>query len=104
VWFHGDLHSGNLLSHRGQLTAVIDFGGCGIGDPAIDAIAAWWLFSDGSRGVFRQASQFDDDTWARGRGWALSVALIALPYYVDTNPIFADMSRRAIREVLGDRA
>ena len=100
AWFHGDLHSGNLLSHRGRLTAVIDFGVCGVGDPAVDAMAGWWLFSDESREVFRRAGQFDDDTWQRGRGWALSIALIALPYYVETNPRFADMSRRAIREVL----
>jgi aminoglycoside phosphotransferase (APT) family kinase protein len=103
VWFHGDLHSGNLLSHHGQLTAVIDFGGLGTGDPAIDTIAAWWLFSGESRAAFRRAAELDEDLWERGRGWALSVALIALPYYVHSNPRFAEMCRGTIGEVLRDR-
>jgi len=36
VWFHGDLLPGNLLFTQGRLTAVIDFGGLGVGDPACD--------------------------------------------------------------------
>src|SRR5678816_248857 len=28
--------------------------------------------------------EVDDATWARGRGWALSIALIQLTYYRDT--------------------
>lgn len=103
AWFHSDLHSGNLLARDGRLVAVIDWGDCAVGDPAIDAIAGWWLFDAESREVFREAAGFDDETWSRGRGWALSVALVALPYYVQSNPGFADMSRRAIREVLADR-
>ena len=86
VWIHGDLGAGNLLVERGQLSAVIDFGGLGVGDPACDTMLAWMLLSGESRDVFRAALSIDDATWARGRGWALSVALIALPYYLDTNP------------------
>jgi aminoglycoside phosphotransferase (APT) family kinase protein len=55
-----------------------------------------------SRAAFRAALSVDDATWARGRGWALSWALIALPYYKDTNPEFAGMARRTIAEVLAD--
>jgi hypothetical protein len=44
----------------------------------------------------------DDATWARGRGWALSMGLIALPYYQVTNPTLADIGRHAINEVLAD--
>jgi hypothetical protein len=46
----------------------------------------------------------DDATWARGRGWALSVALIALPYYWTTNPVRVAVSLRRIEEVLADHA
>ncbi len=81
VWIHGDLSPGNLLLVQGRLSGVIDFGGLGVGDPACDLIAAWSLFSADTRDVFRSALAVDDATWARGRGWALSVALIALPYY-----------------------
>ena len=102
VWLHGDLQSGNLLAVRGRLSAVIDFGCLGVGDPACDLMVAWNLLSTGTRAVFRAALLVDDDTWARGRGWALSVGLIALPYYQDTNPVLAGISRRAIQEVLAD--
>ncbi len=53
-----------------------------------------------ARGVFRAALGVDAATWARGRGWALSVGLIALPYYQHTNPVLAGVARRAIAEVL----
>ncbi|MBP1992234.1 aminoglycoside phosphotransferase (APT) family kinase protein [Paenibacillus eucommiae] len=100
VWLHGDLHPGNLLVNQGQLSAVIDFGTLGIGDPACDLMVAWTLLSAESRNLFRSALTVDDATWARGRGWALSFGLIAFAYYLDTNPILAAISRRAIDEVL----
>ena len=102
TWIHGDLHSGNLLSVQGRLSAVIDFGGLGVGDPAGDLIVAWNLFSAETRDVFRSALTVDDATWARGRGWALSMGLIALPYYHRSNPVLAGINRRAIDEVLAD--
>jgi aminoglycoside phosphotransferase (APT) family kinase protein len=102
VWIHGDLQPGNLLVHQGRLSAVIDFGCLGVGDPACDLLVAWNLLSAETRQVFRAALAVDDATWARGRGWALSVGLIALPYYRDTNPVLAAISRRAIEETLAD--
>lgn len=103
VWIHGDLHAGNLLVDHGRLSAVIDFGGLGVGDPACDFVAAWTLFSGDSRDAFRAALSIDDASWARSRGWALSTGLIALPYYLDTNPVIVAMARRQIDEVLADR-
>jgi aminoglycoside phosphotransferase (APT) family kinase protein len=44
----------------------------------------------------------DAAAWARGRGWALSVAVIALPYYRDSNPVLAGIARRAIAAILGE--
>lgn len=103
VWIHGDLQGGNLLVQQGRLSAVIDFGCLGVGDPACDMAVAWNFLSAHTRDVFRSALAVDDATWARGRGCALSVGLIALPYYRNTNPVLAGISRRAIAEVLGDR-
>jgi aminoglycoside phosphotransferase (APT) family kinase protein len=100
VWLHGDLQSGNLLAVNGRLSAVIDFGCLGVGDPACDLAVAWNLFSREAREAFRAELALDDATWARGRGWALSVGLIALPYYWQTNPVLAGISRHAIEEVL----
>jgi aminoglycoside phosphotransferase (APT) family kinase protein len=105
VWIHGDLLSGNVLvDGRGRLSAVIDFGCMAVGDPACDVMAAWTLFEAEGREAFRSAIEVDDDSWARGRGWALSFALIALPYYVHTNPVFVRDARHVIREVLADQA
>lgn len=77
VWVHGDVSAGNLLVEKGQLAAVIDFGSCGVGDPACDLVIAWGLLGGESREAFRAALPLDRATWARGRGWALWKALIA---------------------------
>jgi len=102
VWIHGDLQAGNLLVQDGRVTAVIDFGGLGVGDPACDLLPAWNLFAGESRHVFRAALDVDDATWARGRGWALSVALLYIPYYLHTNAAGVDAAGRVIDEVLAD--
>jgi aminoglycoside phosphotransferase (APT) family kinase protein len=102
VWLHGDLHAANLLARDGRLCAVIDFGCMGVGDPACDVMVAWTYLSAQTRRAFRAALPVDDATWARGRGWALSFGLIALPYYETTNPELAGIARRAIEEVLAD--
>lgn len=102
IWHHGDLHVGNLLACDGRLSAVIDFSCLGVGDPACDVMAAWLYLSADTRPIFRDVLQVDDDTWARGKGWALSMGLMALPYYRITNPVLAAIGRRAIDEVLAD--
>jgi len=102
LWIHGDLKPGNLLAKGRRLSAVIDFGCLGVGDPACDLQVAWSFLSPETRRVFRAALQVDEATWARGRGWALSVALIALPYYRHTNPVLAAISRRTLDQVLAE--
>ncbi|WKX74187.1 aminoglycoside phosphotransferase family protein [Streptomyces sp. XD-27] len=100
VWIHADLQPGNLLAARGRLSAVIDFGCAGVGDPAVDLIAAWYVLPADARGVFRAAVGADDAMWARGRGWALSIALMELSYYRDTHPVMATTARHVIGELL----
>ncbi|MGW3208469.1 aminoglycoside phosphotransferase family protein [Streptomyces sp. NPDC001135] len=102
VWAHGDLSPGNVLVDEGRLSAVIDFGCAGVGDPAVDLIVAWNLLPASARDIFRAAVGADDAEWARGRGWALSVSLIQLPYYWDTNPALAENSRHVITEILAE--
>jgi aminoglycoside phosphotransferase (APT) family kinase protein len=102
LWLHGDLHVANLLARRGGLSAVIDFGCLGVGDPACDVMVAWTYLSAEARDVFRAALPVDDATWARGRGWALSFGVIALPYYQSTNPVLSGIARYAIDAVLAD--
>ncbi|MFI2644400.1 aminoglycoside phosphotransferase family protein [Streptomyces sp. NPDC018610] len=103
MWTHGDLIPGNILVNDGRLRAVIDFGTAGVGDPACDAIAAWTLLSAETRKTFRAAGGFDDAAWARGRGWALTF-VSGIDYYRHTNPAMAELGRRAVTEVLAERA
>lgn len=68
VWVHGDISLGNLLVQNGQLSAVIDFGGLAIGDPACDLAITWTFFKGESRKIFLDELDLDEGTWARGRG------------------------------------
>jgi len=107
VWIHGDVTAANLLVVDGRLSAVIDFGCSAVGDPACDLTMAWTFFSGDSRNAFRDRLELDDDTWARGRGWALWKALITL-----ANSDDADLAARrfgwrpsaqgVVEEVLAD--
>jgi aminoglycoside phosphotransferase (APT) family kinase protein len=100
VWIHADLLRPNLLVHGGRLRAVIDFGAVGAGDPAADVIAAWSVFGRDGRAVFRAALDVGDGVWERARGYALHQALLIIPYYAATNPGFAALAERTVREVL----
>jgi aminoglycoside phosphotransferase (APT) family kinase protein len=97
VWFHGDIASGNLLVRDGKLSAVIDFGTSGVGDPACDLVIAWTMFSGAGREAFRRTVAADAGTWARARGWALWKALIVLADGRDEQ-----VNRLVIDEVLAD--
>ncbi|MFG3254070.1 aminoglycoside phosphotransferase family protein [Streptomyces sp. NPDC048172] len=102
VWVHSDLMPGNLLVREdGALGAVIDFGTLGVGDPACDLVAAWYVLPPDARETFRAAlvgspgesegarEREESALWERGRGWALSMAATQYPYYRETNPPFA---------------
>ena len=102
VWIHGDLLRPNLLAAGGRLSAVIDFGSAGVGDPAADVVAAWAVFRAPGRTRFREALGVDDGTWERARGYALHQAALIVPYYADTNPGFVAHARRTIAQVLAD--
>jgi aminoglycoside phosphotransferase (APT) family kinase protein len=102
VWTHGDLLPPNLLAKNGRLSAVIDFGNMGVGDPAVDTIAAWSVFGDTGRHAFLSSVAVDEGTRARGRGFALHQALLIIPYYSETNPAFVAMALRTVAQVLAD--
>jgi len=97
VWFHGDIATGNLLVRDGRLSAVIDFGTSGVGDPACDLVIAYTFFSGSARSAFRDAVRQEPDTWSRARGWALWKALITLATDRDIS-----INQQVITEVLAD--
>ena len=101
VWSHGDLSYLNLLARDRQLCGVIDWGTCGVGDPAIDTIVAWSLLPADARDVYREALGVDDTIWERGKGWVLT-GVVGVPYYRDTNPILVADKITSIEAVLAD--
>ncbi|MDX8524668.1 aminoglycoside phosphotransferase family protein [Mesorhizobium sp. MSK_1335] len=103
VWFHGDVASGNLLVEDRRLSAVIDFGTSGVGDPSCDLAISWTFLEGESREAFRTRIAVDDATWARGRGWTLWKALITVAGH-DANQAEVTRQRQVIDEVLADHA
>jgi aminoglycoside phosphotransferase (APT) family kinase protein len=100
VWVHCDLDARNLLVRDGSLTGVLDWGGAGAGDPALDVMAAWKLVAAGDRERFRELLEVDDATWLRAKGWAVSQALTALGYYtLDNYPPLVHEARRWLAEL-----
>ena len=102
VWVQGDLLPGNLLVLAGRLSAVIDFGCLNVGDPACDLQPAWNVFIGENRARYRAELEADDASWLRGRGWSLYQAVMALPYYWDTNPGMIRQASHALAQVLAD--
>ena len=102
VWIHGDLHPANLLTRRGRLTSVIDWGGMGLGDPGMDLMVAWTLLDAQARAAFKAAMEPDPAAWARGRAQALGKALQAIPYYRHTNPEFHRQMCQTLARVAAD--
>ena len=86
------------------MTAVIDFGGFGRGDPACDLDIAYTLMNPGTRAGFRSALGLDDAAWDRGRGWSLAGGVKAHAAYAATEPRIAAQTRRQITAVLNEAA
>jgi aminoglycoside phosphotransferase (APT) family kinase protein len=102
-WVHADLDARNILVEHGRLSAVIDWSGAGIGDPACDVGVAWKGLSPAARVEFRAMLDVDDATWERARGWTLTQALNALSYYTPlTNPVLVREAELWLAAVLGD--
>ncbi|GAA5113377.1 aminoglycoside phosphotransferase family protein [Pseudonocardia adelaidensis] len=101
-WIHGDLFPMNLLADRGSVSAVVDFDLMGAGDSAVDMVPAWTLLTAETRPLFREASGVDDDTWIRGRGWALKAGLGAVRRYGAGGHPRAVTGRYALSQTIAD--
>ncbi|HEY6749595.1 MAG TPA: aminoglycoside phosphotransferase family protein [Mycobacteriales bacterium] len=102
VWLHADLIPGNLLLRDGRLVGILDFGTVTRGDPAYDVTAAWHVLDAASRPAFLSLLDADGPTRRRARGLVLSGGVIALPYYLHTNPAMVATARTGIDAVLTD--
>ncbi len=102
VWIHGDLDARNLLVEDQRITGIVDWGALCVGDPACDVKVAWAVLDAEARPIFRRLLEIDDAMWIRSRGWALSQAMIALPYYLNTYPTIVKEAWRWLTEALAD--
>ncbi len=64
MW-HGDLQPGNVLVHRGRLAGLLDGGGYGPADPALDLVCCWNLLDSKPRDVRLRAGSSGAGTTGR---------------------------------------
>ena len=106
VTTHGDLIPGNVLvagSGTGaRLAGLLDVGGTGPADPALDLVAVWHLLEDAPRSTFRDTLGVDDAQWERGVAWAFEQAIGLVWYYRTSNPPFSALGRRTLARILRD--
>jgi aminoglycoside phosphotransferase (APT) family kinase protein len=100
VMSHRDLIPGNVLVAGDRLSGVLDTGGFGPADPALDLVSAWHLLQPGPREVLRRTLACDDLEWERGKAWAFQQAMGLVWYYLDTNPTMSTMGRRTLNRIL----
>ncbi|PSK73939.1 aminoglycoside phosphotransferase [Streptomyces sp. CS149] len=100
VMSHGDLIPGNVLVTGDRLSGVLDTGGFGPADPALDLVGAWHLLEAGPREVFRRTLGCDGLEWERGKAWAFQQAMGVVWYYVESNPAMSGMGRRTLNRIL----
>jgi aminoglycoside phosphotransferase (APT) family kinase protein len=104
VMTHGDLIPGNVLVSGGRLAGVLDVGGLGPADPALDLVAAWHLLEAAPRRLLREHLGCDDLQWRRGRAWALVQAMGVVWNYHRSNPPMSRMGRRTLQRIVADEA
>ena len=102
VFVHGDLIPGNLLITGGRLSAVIDWGGAGHGDPAQDLAPAWAVFDERQRTRFRTACEVDDATWLRARTIELEHAVGGVLYYRPRDHPLGDVMARTLERIIAE--
>jgi aminoglycoside phosphotransferase (APT) family kinase protein len=100
---HGDLVPGNVVVRDGRLAGILDVGGLGAADPAVDLVVAWHVLDDEPRSVFRDQLGVDDLRWRRGMAWAFQQAMGLVWYYETSNPTMSTMGRRTLDRILAAR-
>lgn len=97
---HKDLIPGNLLVRDGRLAGVLDTGGFGPADAAMDLVAGWHLLDRERRAVFRAALDVDATEWQRGAAWAFEQAMGLVWYYAETNPVMSALGRSTLARLV----
>jgi aminoglycoside phosphotransferase (APT) family kinase protein len=92
-----------VLVSGGRLAGILDVGGMGPADPALDLVAAWHLLQTRPRQALRDDLRCDDLEWERGKAWAFEQAMGLVWYYADSNPVMSLMGRRTLERIQADR-
>jgi aminoglycoside phosphotransferase (APT) family kinase protein len=104
VMNHGDLIPGNVLVSNGRLAGILDVGGLGPADPALDLVSAWHLLEEGPRRVLREDLGCDDLEWERGKAWAFRQAMGIVWYYVESNAAMSSAGQRTLERIMADQS
>ena len=67
---HGDLIPANILVEGERMAGVLDAGGFGPADPALDLVAGWNLLDADRRNHVRARLRCSVEEWLRGAAWA----------------------------------
>jgi aminoglycoside phosphotransferase (APT) family kinase protein len=106
VMSHRDLTPFNLLvdvqDGETRLTGVLDGGGFGPADRALDLVAAWHLFDAPARQVLRAGVGAEEAEWLRGAAWAFQQAIGLGWYYAESNPPMSALGLSTVRRLLTD--
>lgn len=104
VVVHGDLIPGNLLVADARLTAVVDWGALGAGDPAQDLVPAWAVLDSAGAAAFCEDLDVDEPTWLRARGFALEQAIGGVVTYVPRRHPLGEVMQRTLHRLLSRSA
>jgi aminoglycoside phosphotransferase (APT) family kinase protein len=99
---HGDLIPANVLVRGEHLIGVLDCGGFGPADPALDLVAAWHLLDRDRREIVRSRLGSDDVEWKRGAAWAFQQAMGLVWYYRSTNTAMSALGRSTLARILDE--
>jgi len=100
VMCHGDLTPPNVLVEHGRLVGVIDGGGFGAADPALDLVVVWHLLEEGPRELVHESLRCSEVQWRRGMAWAFEQAMGLVWYYAETNPVMSRWGRRTLSRLV----
>lgn len=97
------LPNGAVVVADGRLTGLLDGGGFGPADPALDLVAAWHLLDDGPRELLRTELGCSPVEWARGRAWAFAQAMGLGWYYRTSAPALSRLGLHTLDRLLRSR-
>lgn len=102
VMSHTDLTPANILVNGERIVGVLDAGGYGPADPALDLVAVWHLLDPKRRDIVRTHLHSDREEWLRGAGWAFAQALGLVWYYQHTNPTMSELGKNTLQRLTAD--